>query len=354
MAAEHPRIGLPLLFDHDHRGVDLGAPGQRHRAADDPRCQALARDLCRDHRLEIPARSNLQPRLEHAAFAGSQRMRAVHVHRPVTDMIRVRRMQRNGPILVIGHRPVGKRPVRLSPGNSRQSGNAEKIAALRPEGESGQKARHRGAAVVHGRAHLDRIRTGIEFIERRERHLAPVADCPHDGSFRAALQDLDVLKSVGPCRPVVGDEVGEDDAITPDPALHDGSHIDDRTARHSVRHLRSHRKGKRQLFVHEGEIAGRLGFAVRDRRRAHDHTDGGAHDGCGRGCEKPRETGGSPHGCRATHGYFTASRYKRRNSSAALCTLRCQSSAAVWSAPSLTYLAQARRARSCRHTFASA
>src|SRR5216683_2908720 len=97
-------------------------------------------------------------------------------------MVGIRRVQRDGPLLIIGNHPVCERPVSLALHQPRQSRNTEKIASLRPQRQARQQAGQGGTSIAHGRADLDRVCVRLESVDRGHRHLAPVAHRTDDGS----------------------------------------------------------------------------------------------------------------------------------------------------------------------------
>ncbi len=251
-------------------------------------------------------------------------------------MVGIRRVQRDGPLLIIGNHPVCERPVGLTLHQPRQSRNTEKIASLRPQRQARQQAGQGGTPIAHGRADLDRVCVRLESVDRGHLHLAPVAHRTDDGSPGAAFEDLDVLESIGPGRPIIGNEVRENDTVATDLAVHHGSHVHNRTARHPIRNRRSHRQRERQPLVDDRDVAGRPGLAVRDGGGAHHHLNGRAGDWRQRQQKQPGRQRKFRRGhdflaiaCATRSDYRTAARYKRRNSSAALCRFCCQSSAAA-------------------------
>ena len=98
-----------------------------------------ARDFGGDDRLQIAARAHLQPSLERFGLAGAERMQAVHVHRPIADMVGVRRVQGHCPMLIIGNHTIGQRALGGTAHHPRQPRNPEKIASFRPEGQTRQQ-----------------------------------------------------------------------------------------------------------------------------------------------------------------------------------------------------------------------
>ena len=141
---------------------------------------------------------------------------------------------------------------------------------------------------------------------RRTSNLAPVASCPHRNLVRPAIQHVDLLIGIRPCRPVVRDEIREHDAIPTRLAVGDRCHIDDRPARNAIRHRAFNGDPESQLLVHERDVTRCAGFAIDDRGRSDDQLRGAVADEGKRHGSDQCENGGS-----ARAGRHRVSRHRR-------------------------------------------
>ena len=194
-------------------------------------------------------------------------------------------MQRHAPVMVVGNDTIGKRSFCAAPLHSRQSRHAEQEAALRPQGQTRLEIHESGrAAIAHGRLDLHIIGVGLERIESRYRHLAPIANRADDGSARSTLENVHMLIAVGPCRPIVRNEVGKDHPVAADFAVLHRRDIDDGTAWHTVRDRCFDCQSEGQFFVDDRHVARRPRLIIDDWRRPH-HDANGRHDLRGRQCK---------------------------------------------------------------------
>ena len=123
--------------------------------------------------------------------------------------------------------------------------------------------------------------------------LAPIASRLDDDLLRAALDDVHLLESVRPRRPVVRNEVGEDDTVACRLAADDGSDVDDCAAWHAIGYGALDGECERKPLVDHRDVARGGGFAVGDRRRSHDHLHGRVCRAGVRGCDEQRKEEGS-------------------------------------------------------------
>ena len=256
-------------------------------------------------------RSPRDPTCSHASnwrdSPGCRRVPPEQVLRTRPEVIEVGRMQRNRPVHVVRHDTIGERTLRFAFLQGQESGHSEKIAGAGPQRLAGQQVSEcGGAGVRHRRTDLDAIRVRAQHVRRYDRDLAPVASCPHRNLVRPAIQHVDLLIGIRPCRPVVRDEIREHDAIQARLAVGDRCHIDDRPARNAIRHRAFNGDPESQLLVHERDVARCAGFAIDDRGRSDDQLRGAvADDGKCHGSDQC-ENGGS-----ARAGRHRVSRYRR-------------------------------------------
>ena len=198
-------------------------------------------------------------------------------------------MQRNRPVFVIGHDPIGERSCRRSFLEVLETGNAEEVPGTGPQRLARQQIRQGCVARVgHRGTDLDSVRIRPEGVRRRDRHLVPVARGLHHDLGRAAIDDLDFLIRVRPGRPVVRDEIREHDPVAAWFAVNYRRDVDDRTARHSVGDHALDSETEREVLVEDGDVAGCGGFPIDDR--------GGPHYHVGRGTGRNRLQR-EQHGC---------------------------------------------------------
>ena len=201
-------------------------------------------------------------------------------------------MERDAPVFVVRNGATDKRSRRLAFLQVAEAGDTEEIAGAGPQRLARQQTSlRRVAGVGHRRLYLDPIRSGAERIRGRDRDLAPVARRPDDDLLRAALEDVHLLVGVGPRRPVVRNEVGEDDSVACRLAAHDGSEVDDCAARHAIGHGALDGECERESLVHHRDVARGGGFAVGDRCRPDDHLQRRARGTRLQCCDQQREEG---------------------------------------------------------------
>ena len=245
-------------------------------------------------------RSPRAPTCSHASNVrdspGLQRVLQEQVLRARADDIHVRRMQRDAPVFVVGNGAIGQRSVRRAFLQVAEARDAEVIAGARPQRLAREQVcQWCVAAVGHDRLQLDPVRARSQRVRGCDRDLAPVTRRLDDDLLRTTLDDFHLLIRVRPGRPVVRDEVGEDDPVACRLAVHHRCEVDDCATRHTVRHRTLDGEGKRELLVHHRDVACRGCLAVRDRRRSHDHLHGGVHRSRVRSGDEQREKVRSRH-----------------------------------------------------------
>ena len=182
-------------------------------------------------------------------------------------------MERDGPILVVGHHAVGERALGRGVGQARETRDREEVAAVGPEREARAQVLHRGLARRHLGDEVDAVRAVLQRVGGLDRGLAKVARGAHHHLVGGLAHHLDRLRLARPGRPVVGDEVGEGDAVEVDLAVLHRREVHDRAARHAPGCLGLDREREGEPVVAHGDVAFRRGLAVGDRRRPPDHGD---------------------------------------------------------------------------------
>ena len=116
---------------------------------------------------------------------------------------------------------------------------------------------------------------GVRFerIQGCDRHIAPISNRSNHRPVRSSFQDIDMLITIGPRRPVVRNEICEHDAIAADCAVLYRRRVDDRAPWDAVRYGGFDGDGKGELLVDDRDVARRSRFAVEDGSGTDDHAN---------------------------------------------------------------------------------